>query len=623
MREGRSMTEPSFAEWAMEMSQRTNRSLAGATLRLPENTDGDADAHAHADERWTAFAQAASQWGMIVMPHADASSARRSQGFAQGTDGDADSTNSPDAQEPDMSAWRDDTAAESTPPNTRADTQTDERWFDADANPMTLPDARTFTGREAMDHAATHMPVLHALMRELTGTDPSQSEDRTRVSPQDAGVPSQAQTATVSPACANASSSAYVSAARTSTEPHEAAACPQINHFAGVRIAVCLILEPKTAVLLRVLRDAGATVGVFCEPSDTDARVAEQLRREGILVEADPSWTPEQTHAGALRLLDALRPQIIIDDGASFARLAAIERPDIMAQLIGVAEETTSGVRAFQAMQDAGDLTVPVVAVNDSVLKTGFDNEHGTGESCVTTIQSILGADCFAGARVSVVGYGPVGKGFAMRIRALGAHVTVCDIDPVAALKAVFDGFEASDLTATLPQADLVVSATGVRHTITLEHMRAMHDGAALAVIGGIANEIALDDLPGFTPQVGRSRCAITVPDGPTLTLLSEGDGVNYTAGGGNPIEIMDFSFAVQVSAVNYLLEHQGELAPGLVRLGAQADHRIATLALAARGQSASAMATDSGDGNWRTTRFAEAAARAAAGSAKTKGVEG
>ena len=363
--------------------------------------------------------------------------------------------------------------------------------------------------------------------------------------------------------------------------------------------------EQHMPVLRDTMDSLTTRVGVYCGPDSTDPRVAEQLRREGITVESSRDWTAEQAHEAALHLLDEIQPDIIIDDGASFARLASLERPELTANLIGVAEETTSGVRAFQQMQEAGALTYPVVAVNDSVLKTGFDNAHGTGETCVTTMQRILGEHAFDGKNVTVIGYGPVGQGFARRIRALGAEVTICDIDPVASLKAVFDGFAAQDIDEALPCADMVVSATGVRHTVTLEHMRAMHEGAALAVIGGIANEIALDEVSDFTPQVNRDTVQLNVPDGPTLTLIADGDGVNYTVGGGNPIEIMDLSFAVQASAVAYLLEHRGTLDHTLIRLDAATDQRIAASALKARGYRASHAVEDNGY-NWRLTRFAE-----------------
>ena len=410
-----------------------------------------------------------------------------------------------------------------------------------------VADARELSGEQAVDFAQRHMPVLDALMRDA----------RERVD------------------------------------------------FTGISIAVCLILEPKTAVLLRQLKAAGAKVGAYCGAEANDERVAEQLRSEGIAVAFDPDWTPAQAHQGALDLLDELKPNIIIDDGASFARLAAMERPELMADIIGVAEETTSGVRAFQAMQDAGALSFPVIAVNDSMLKTGFDNAHGTGETCVTTMQRILGADAFSGARVTVVGYGPVGRGFARRVRALGADVTICDTDPVAALQAVFDGFRALDIDQAIRTADMVVSATGVRHTITLQHMRAMRPQAVLSVIGGIANEIALDDVPGFHAENKREIRNLAVPDGPTIRLISEGDGVNYTVGGGNPIEIMDLSFAVQASAVTHLLEHRGTLPDGLQRLGRDVDRHIADIALRVRGYQASHAVTDNGY-DWTLTRFAE-----------------
>ncbi len=410
-----------------------------------------------------------------------------------------------------------------------------------------VTDARELSGAQAVDFAQQHMPVLDALMRDA----------RERVD------------------------------------------------FTGISIAVCLILEPKTAVLLRQLKAAGAKVGAYCGAEANDERVAEQLRSEGISVAFNPEWTPAQAHQGALDLLDELKPNIIIDDGASFARLAAMERPELMANIIGVAEETTSGVRAFQAMQDAGALSFPVIAVNDSMLKTGFDNAHGTGETCVTTMQRILGADAFDGARVTVVGYGPVGCGFARRIRALGADVTICDTDPVVALQAVFDGFRALDIDQAVRTADMVVSATGVRHTITLQHMQAMRQHAVLSVIGGIANEIALDDVPGFHAENKREIRDLTVPDGPVIRLISEGDGVNYTVGGGNPIEIMDLSFAVQASAVTHLLEHRGTLPHGLQRLDRSVDRHIADIALYVRGYQASHAVADNGY-DWTLTRFAE-----------------
>lgn len=376
----------------------------------------------------------------------------------------------------------------------------------------------------------------------------------------------------------------------------------------GLSLGVCLVLEPKTAVFLEELAQAGARVGIYSDAESSDPRVIEELRAQGILVGIGDSGDGGQRREVALGMLDALKPDLIIDDGASFARLALMERAELASKLIGVAEETTSGVRAFDAMEREGDLAFPVVAVNDSVLKTGFDNAHGTGETCVTTLQDLLGADVFAGKSVAVVGYGPVGQGFVRRIRALGASVTICDIDPVACLRAIFDGFPTADSSEIFPRADMVISATGVRHTVTLSDLQSLKSGAVVGVIGGIANEIALDDLPGFTYDPTAAVRDITLSGGKHITLVSDGDGVNYTSGNGNPIDIMDLSFAVQTEALRYLLNNRGKLPSAVHRLRHDSDAHIASVAVRQRGFGMRSP-EDSSSYDWRLTRFEDEAA--------------
>jgi len=380
----------------------------------------------------------------------------------------------------------------------------------------------------------------------------------------------------------------------------------------GVRIACSLIVEPKTAVLVERLAAGGAEVGVYCHAHECDQRLADEIAARGYAIEANASWTAAEENAGALRLLDELRPNVIIDDGANIARLLVMERPKLLPELVGVAEETTSGVRAFQAMADSKELPFPVVAVNDSLLKTRFDNRHGTGETCVTTTMRLLGPNVFAHARVCVIGYGPVGEGFARRVRALGARVTIVDTNPTVALQALFAGFDVHTSEEALPLCDMVVSATGVRHTIGLEGLRLMREGAAVVVIGGIANEVALDEVSAAGGALVPSADApgisgLKVPGGPTLRLLADGDGVNYAAGPGNPIQIMDFSFAVQLCAVDYLLQNRGQLPNDVLRLDGETDRRIAALACEARGvrippQTSPAVAVP----DWRCTRYTD-----------------
>lgn len=372
----------------------------------------------------------------------------------------------------------------------------------------------------------------------------------------------------------------------------------------GLRIALSLIIEPKTAVLARRLAEAGSEVGIYCHAHECHEEVARELRRKGFFVEAGSSWTPAEERQGSLALLDGLKPQIIVDDGANISRLMVMERPHLLDGFIGVSEETTSGVRAFEAMEREGALPFPVIAVNDSALKTSFDNRHGTGETCVTTMQRLLGAHCFCSRRVVVFGFGPVGQGFAERVRALGALVTIVERDPRAALKALYAGFEVAAAEAALPEADIVVSATGVRHTLTCDLLGLCKEGTVLSVIGGISLEVALDEVKAQGGSWGRGDvAALVLPSGRRLCLLAEGNGVNYAAGPGNPQEIMDLSFAVQLAAVAKLAREGAGLPNEVLRLPAGEDRHLAHLALAARGVS-----LDEKEGplvaDWRQTRY-------------------
>lgn len=374
----------------------------------------------------------------------------------------------------------------------------------------------------------------------------------------------------------------------------------------GLRIALSLIIEPKTVVLARRLRAAGATLGIYCHAHECHQAIADELKREGFLVEADASWTAAEEKAGSLRLLDELRPQIVVDDGANNSRLMVMERPELLRGFFGVSEETTSGVRAFEAMGLTGELPFPVMAVNDSALKTSFDNRHGTGETCITAMLKLLGAHCFAGACVAVFGYGPVGQGFAERARALGAEVAIVERDPRAALKALYGGFAVMPAVEALEEADIVVSATGVRHTLTEDLLEHCHEGATVCVIGGIAQEIALADICAAGGKMGPGDVAeLVLPSGKELRLIAQGNGVNYTSGPGNPIEIMDLSFAVQLAAVEHLAKAEGSLPHGVLRLPEEVDRRLAAIALAVHG-----VHIDEAEGplvrDWRKTRYSE-----------------
>lgn len=406
------------------------------------------------------------------------------------------------------------------------------------------------------------------------------------------------------------------------------------------RVAVSLVLEPKTAAFARILAAAGCEVAVFSAVTETDPAVAAALAagpvdpagpgspgRIAVFAPTAPV-APEaaaETDAAHAAAVLAWRPDLLVDDGAHLIRLAHTEHPEALAALRGAAEETTSGVRPLREMAARGELRLPVIAVNDARTKTGFDNRVGTGQSCVFAIADLLDAAGGAtragrgvrGTRWAVIGYGPVGEGVARFAAALGARVTVVERDPVRALAALHDGHEARPLAEALAAADAVVSATGVWHTLTAEHLAGLRPGTVVAVAGGIDDELALDDLraagrrprpvaPGLAGRVEAWPPPGGERGGPVV--LAGGGGVNYTAGEGNPVEIMDLSFATQVAALLRLLAASGggpALAPGVHVLAEEDERRVARAALSALGGAA-----DPDPGPERGSAAADAAPR-------------
>ncbi|MBO1900862.1 adenosylhomocysteinase [Leucobacter weissii] len=406
--------------------------------------------------------------------------------------------------------------------------------------------------------------------------------------------------------------------------------------LAGARVAVSLVIEPKTAALALALRGAGAEVAVFGAASETDPAVVRELLREGLTVFAPASGpvAGSETDPDAAAVADARHaaavldwgPELLVDDGAHLIRLAHTERPDALVRLRGASEETTSGVRPLREMQAEGALRIPVLAANDARTKTLFDNRIGTGQSCVFAIADAVDhpalaerglAPGVAGRCWTVLGYGPVGEGVARFAAALGARVTVVERDAVRALAALHDGFEVGEPTSVLPLADVVVSATGIRHTLDAAGFGLLRPGTVVAVAGGVDDELALDALRALgwrrgavTGSAGEWRPpAVDASAGVALgvIVLADGGGVNYTAAEGNPVEVMDLSFATQLAALGRL--SAGGLEPGVHRLGAEDEQRVARAALAARGGSAHAGAASAprpGDAAqaWRAHRY-------------------
>jgi len=353
----------------------------------------------------------------------------------------------------------------------------------------------------------------------------------------------------------------------------------------GRRLAVILPVEPKTAYLAAVLAEAGAEVSVAFQGVMVHDDVAAGLAGRGVEVFAQAGSTREQELTFFEEVL-ARRPEVVIDDRADVIRLAHTTHPEVLESLIGASEETTSGVVQLRAMEADGTLKVPCIAANDARCKYLFDNRYGTGQSSVNAVldrTNLLAADKDA----VVVGYGWVGKGIAARLRGLAARVTVCEVEPFAALEAYHDGFDVAPLAEACRTADLVISGTGVRATIGADALEALPDGALLANAGAVDDEIDVEWLRGHAAETRLARDHVeefVLHDGRSLYLVGAGVVVNLSAAEGHPAEIMDLTFSVQALSAAYLMQHGRELAAKVHTLPAEIDEDIARMKLDALG---------------------------------------
>jgi len=356
--------------------------------------------------------------------------------------------------------------------------------------------------------------------------------------------------------------------------------------FAGVKIAVSIHLEAKTAYLAQVLQAGGAQVAISgSNPLSTQDDVAAALAAAGIRVYAWHNATEEEYKEHLLRVLDA-GPQIVIDDGGDLVHLLHTERRELAKAVWGGCEETTTGVLRLQARERAGDLLFPMLAVNNALMKYLFDNRYGTGESVWAGLMRTTNL-LVAGKTVVVFGYGWCGKGVARRAAGLGAKVAVCEVDPVKAIEASLDGYQVMTGEEAAAEGDIFITVTGCRDVLGERHYRRMKDGAILANAGHFDVEINKPDLSKLAAARRTVRPNIeefTLPDGRRLYLLAEGRLVNLAAGDGHPVEIMDLSFALQALCARYLRREKEKLAKCVYPVPAEIDRRVAELKLQSLG---------------------------------------
>jgi adenosylhomocysteinase len=354
---------------------------------------------------------------------------------------------------------------------------------------------------------------------------------------------------------------------------------------AGRRLAVILPVEPKTAYLAAILAEAGAEVTVAFQGVMVHDDVAAGLAARGVEVFAMRGSTREE-ELGYFHDVLARRPEVVIDDRADVIRLAHTTHPEVLDTLLGASEETTSGVVALRAMEADGTLKVPCIAANNARCKYLFDNRYGSGQSAVSAILDSTNL-LMAGKRVVIVGYGWVGKGLAARARGLAGQVTICEIDPFAALEAHHDGFDVAPLVEACTTAEIVITATGVRDALGEEAVAVLPDGAMLANAGAVDDEFDVAALRATAVESRRVREHVEefrLGDGRSLFLIGEGVCVNLSAGEGHPAEIMDLTFSVQALSARYLLQHGRDMAPVVHTLPSEIDEGIAREKLKALG---------------------------------------
>lgn len=355
--------------------------------------------------------------------------------------------------------------------------------------------------------------------------------------------------------------------------------------FKGMKITTSIHMEAKTAYLALCLAAGGAEVhATGCNPLSTQDDVAAGLASLGVNTYAEYGVDKEQYEK---LLLEALvcKPNLIIDDGGDLVE-TLYRHPELAAELIGGAEETTTGIHRLKARAKAGVLQFPMMNVNDAKCKHYYDNKYGTGQSVWDAIMHTTNL-LVAGRTVVVAGYGYCGRGVAMRAKGMGANVIVTEIDPIKALEASMDGCRVMPMDKAAREGDIFVTTTGCRDVITRRHFGVMKNNAFLSNAGHFNVEVNGEELENMAVRVYKRRNDIMgyeLPDGRTLNLLAEGRLVNLASGNGHPAEIMDTSFAIQALAMEYMAKNGRGLHRQVYEVPKEIDDEVSRIKLAGCG---------------------------------------
>lgn len=353
--------------------------------------------------------------------------------------------------------------------------------------------------------------------------------------------------------------------------------------FEGLKVALSIHLEAKTAYLCKVLAAGGAQMYVTgSNPLSTQDDVAAALVHDGLNVFAWYNATAQEYESHISKVIE-IGPDLIIDDGGDLVNTIHTKYPELLDKVIGGCEETTTGVMRLLAMDKAGELRFPMILVNNAKCKYLFDNRYGTGQSVWNGINRTTNL-IVAGKTVVVAGYGWCGKGVAMRAKGLGATVIVTEIDPVKAIEAVMDGFDVMPMAQAAEFGDFFVTVTGCDDVITMEHFVKMKDGAICCNAGHFDCEVNVAAIEAQAVEKWKARENIMgyrLENGRRIFIIAQGRLVNLASGDGHPAEIMDMSFAIQALSAEYIVKNRSSITSKVVDVPDSVDNAVAQMKLA------------------------------------------
>lgn len=357
--------------------------------------------------------------------------------------------------------------------------------------------------------------------------------------------------------------------------------------FKGLKLSACVHVTKETAALCTVMKAGGAdAVLVASNPLSTQDDVAAALVKYYEIPVFAVAGESVETYKSHIKEALDHNPDIVIDDGCDIVSTIHAQRPDLIKNIIGSTEETTTGIIRLQALEAQGTLGFPAVGVNTSLTKHLYDNRYGTGQSAfdgVLRAANIL----IAGKTVVVSGYGWCGKGVALRAKALGANVIVCEVDPLKALEAAMEGYRVMPIAKAALEGDLFLTVTGDKHVIDIQHLLNMKDGAFVGNVGHFDWEVNVGDLKAYTKEIKQIRPNLeeyVLNNGKSIYVIAEGRLVNLVAAEGHPASVMDMSFANQALGIEFLVKNKGKLENKLYTLPHEVDVKIAELKLQSMG---------------------------------------